>query len=312
MKDLLQGPFIIVFGFEKFRFTSNHFDMFAENQISLRFYSNDNQSFKSNWCLLHLYTRIDVLNLDCFVGDRVDNMLIGLLLLQLSIGAAVLCIPVLRWTQPNLERPIRVNIIFPLLYLIATVFITVAPAIADPKTTGSSPLHCSIHSENTVSLYSRIERLTMIASKSFKEQKEEIEYSVMIPSFGLVRNWSTDWSDFDSFITFRWHLQFCLNWRTWIVLFCFVNVVVVAAAAAVVVVVWVLNWIATFALAGIGCLMMFSGVPVYLIFVYWKNKPAFVQKALGKIFVQNTTNLTRMTMFKMPSSSELIRYCMLI
>ena len=145
-----------------------------------------------------------------------------------------------------------------------------------------------------------------------KSKKEEIEHSIMIPSFGLVRNWSTDWSDFDSFITFRWHLQFCLNWRTWIVLFCFVNVVVAAAAAVVVVVVWVLNWIATFALAGIGCLMMFSGVPVYLIFVYWKNKPAFVQKALGNIFVQNTTNLIRMTMFKMPSSSELIRYCMLI
>lgn len=32
---------------------------------------------------------------------------------QLSIGAAVLCLPVLRYTQPNLERPIKVNLIFP-------------------------------------------------------------------------------------------------------------------------------------------------------------------------------------------------------
>jgi len=58
----------------------------------------------------------------------------------LSIGVAVLCIPVLRWTQPGLERPIRVNIIFPVLYLIATLFITVAPAIADPVTTGIGAL----------------------------------------------------------------------------------------------------------------------------------------------------------------------------
>lgn len=84
----------------------------------------------------------------------------------LSIGVAVLCIPVLRWTQPDLERPIRVNILFPILYLIATVFITVVPAIADPVTTG------------------------------------------------------------------------------------------------------------------VGALMMASGIPVYLLFVYWKNKPAFIQKAL--------------------------------
>ncbi|CAG9794686.1 unnamed protein product [Diatraea saccharalis] len=33
--------------------------------------------------------------------------------LLLSIGAAVLCLPVLRYTQPNLERPIKVNLFFP-------------------------------------------------------------------------------------------------------------------------------------------------------------------------------------------------------
>merc|ERR1712071_115987 len=50
----------------------------------------------------------------------------------LSIGVAVLCIPVLRFTQPNLERPIKVNWFFPIIYLFATV----VPAIAEPQTTG--------------------------------------------------------------------------------------------------------------------------------------------------------------------------------
>jgi len=33
--------------------------------------------------------------------------------------------------------------------------------------------------------------------------------------------------------------------------------------------------------------MMASGIPVYLLFVYWKNKPAFIQKALGNTFILN-------------------------
>ncbi|XP_058118437.1 large neutral amino acids transporter small subunit 1 isoform X3 [Anopheles coustani] len=68
----------------------------------------------------------------------------------LSIGGAVLCLPWLRWKQPNLERPIKVNLIFPILYLIATVFVTVVPMIASPVETGygclmilsSIPVYC--------------------------------------------------------------------------------------------------------------------------------------------------------------------------
>lgn len=56
--------------------------------------------------------------------------------LQLSIGVAVLCLPWLRWAQPNLPRPIRVNLAFPIVYLIATVFVTVVPMIASPVETG--------------------------------------------------------------------------------------------------------------------------------------------------------------------------------
>jgi hypothetical protein len=55
---------------------------------------------------------------------------------QLSIGVAVLCLPWLRWTQPNLPRPIKVNIIFPIVYIIASLFVTIVPMIASPVETG--------------------------------------------------------------------------------------------------------------------------------------------------------------------------------
>ncbi|CRK92091.1 CLUMA_CG005658, isoform A [Clunio marinus] len=54
----------------------------------------------------------------------------------LSIGAAVLCLPWLRYTQPNLVRPIKVPMFFPVIYLLATVFVTVVPMYASPKETG--------------------------------------------------------------------------------------------------------------------------------------------------------------------------------
>lgn len=87
----------------------------------------------------------------------------------LSIGAAVVCVPYLRWKRPDLERPIRVNMFFPIIYIMATVFIVVVPCIASPVETGY------------------------------------------------------------------------------------------------------------------GALMILSGIPVYLIFIGWKNKPAYIQKALGAL-----------------------------
>ncbi|KAL7016450.1 hypothetical protein ACKWTF_010030 [Chironomus riparius] len=54
----------------------------------------------------------------------------------LSIGVSVLCLPVLRYTQPDLVRPIRVNLFWPILYLLATVFVTVVPMYASPYETG--------------------------------------------------------------------------------------------------------------------------------------------------------------------------------
>lgn len=49
---------------------------------------------------------------------------------------AVLCLPWLRWAQPNLPRPIRVPLVFPIVYLLATVFVTVVPMYASPVETG--------------------------------------------------------------------------------------------------------------------------------------------------------------------------------
>ncbi|GFG38306.1 hypothetical protein Cfor_11599 [Coptotermes formosanus] len=54
----------------------------------------------------------------------------------MSIGVAVLCLPWLRWTQPNLPRPIKVNLVFPIVYIIASLFVTIVPMIASPVETG--------------------------------------------------------------------------------------------------------------------------------------------------------------------------------
>lgn len=54
----------------------------------------------------------------------------------MSIGVSVLCVPWLRWAQPNLPRPIKVNLAFPIFYLLATLFVTVVPMIASPVETG--------------------------------------------------------------------------------------------------------------------------------------------------------------------------------
>jgi L-type amino acid transporter 8 len=44
----------------------------------------------------------------------------------LSIGVGVLCLPWLRWKEPNLARPIRVPLFFPVIYLLATIFVVVS------------------------------------------------------------------------------------------------------------------------------------------------------------------------------------------
>merc|ERR1719414_2318177 len=53
-----------------------------------------------------------------------------------SIGLAVFCLPWLRWKHPEWERPIKVSLIFPALYILATIFITIVPMVASPVETG--------------------------------------------------------------------------------------------------------------------------------------------------------------------------------
>lgn len=47
----------------------------------------------------------------------------------------VLCLPWLRWTQPNKERPIRVNLIFPIIFIAATILLTILAIIDNPENT---------------------------------------------------------------------------------------------------------------------------------------------------------------------------------
>jgi len=53
-----------------------------------------------------------------------------------SIGLAVFCLPYLRWKHPEWDRPIKVHLIFPIIYVIASIFITIVPMIAAPVETG--------------------------------------------------------------------------------------------------------------------------------------------------------------------------------
>ena len=58
------------------------------------------------------------------------------LMKQVSIGLAVVCLPVLRRMHPEWERPIRVHMIFPILYTLGTIFIIIVPMVASPVETG--------------------------------------------------------------------------------------------------------------------------------------------------------------------------------
>ncbi|XP_074604360.1 large neutral amino acids transporter small subunit 2 isoform X2 [Brevipalpus obovatus] len=58
----------------------------------------------------------------------------------LAIGIAVLCIPYLRWKRPDAPRPIKVPLIFPIIYIIATLFIITLPMVEEPEATGLGAL----------------------------------------------------------------------------------------------------------------------------------------------------------------------------
>merc|ERR1712223_2107273 len=53
-----------------------------------------------------------------------------------SIGLAVFCLPYLRWKHPEWKRPIKVHLFYPIIYVIASIFITIVPMVASPVETG--------------------------------------------------------------------------------------------------------------------------------------------------------------------------------
>ena len=53
-----------------------------------------------------------------------------------SIGLAVVCLPILRKKHPEWDRPIKVNLTFPFIFILATLLILIVPMIANPIDTG--------------------------------------------------------------------------------------------------------------------------------------------------------------------------------
>lgn len=53
----------------------------------------------------------------------------------LAIGIAVACVPYLRWKHPEWERPIKVHLFWPVLYIAATLVIITVPILSEPKST---------------------------------------------------------------------------------------------------------------------------------------------------------------------------------
>lgn len=58
--------------------------------------------------------------------------------LWLSIGTAISALLWLRYKQPELHRPIRVNLSLPVIFLLCCVFLVIFPMITEPKSTGKS------------------------------------------------------------------------------------------------------------------------------------------------------------------------------
>jgi L-type amino acid transporter 8 len=54
----------------------------------------------------------------------------------LSIGMAIVCLLYLRKTRPEMPRPIKVHIVWPIIYTIVTVYLVILPLYASPVETG--------------------------------------------------------------------------------------------------------------------------------------------------------------------------------
>ncbi|CAG0878935.1 unnamed protein product, partial [Darwinula stevensoni] len=76
--------------------------------------------------------------------------------LWLSCGASVVGLLRLRRSRPDAPRPIKVNLIWPILFILACLFLIIMPLISDPKPTGGLVL--------------QIQRFPVMISRSLKYQ----------------------------------------------------------------------------------------------------------------------------------------------
>ena len=54
----------------------------------------------------------------------------------LSIGMAIVSLLYLRYSRPEMPRPIKVHLFWPIIYTIVTVYLVVLPLYASPTETG--------------------------------------------------------------------------------------------------------------------------------------------------------------------------------
>ncbi|GFN77540.1 large neutral amino acids transporter small subunit 2 [Plakobranchus ocellatus] len=54
----------------------------------------------------------------------------------LSIGMAIVVLLYLRWERPDMPRPIKVHLVWPIIYTIVTIYLVILPLYASPTETG--------------------------------------------------------------------------------------------------------------------------------------------------------------------------------
>ncbi|KAK3791647.1 hypothetical protein RRG08_005827, partial [Elysia crispata] len=54
----------------------------------------------------------------------------------LSIGMAIVVLLYLRWKRPDMPRPIKVSLVWPIIYTIVTIYLVILPLYASPTETG--------------------------------------------------------------------------------------------------------------------------------------------------------------------------------
>lgn len=94
-------------------------------------------------------------------------------ILWLSVGASILGMLSLRKTRPDLPRPIRVNTILPVTFLVCIGFLVIVPAIAEPWNTAIGigilvsgiPVYYVCIKSKKPEAYEKFSRATMILTQ---------------------------------------------------------------------------------------------------------------------------------------------------